>query len=211
MTAPGSAVSTSTPSAANSPRRNTVSLSRIVRHATAPSTLSASSRAARGASSKPSSSQNTTETGCTLRRAAATTCWSTTGRWRSRMSPDAGSISQSSVDSPVGDRMVGLGFERMELAPQAAGLDARLQERLLRTGPAHVDQAPTTALPTPTTAASSPSTASSNTTAAMPAATATAASDAHAASPQWEPRRTIGSVTAWPAAPRGRRARRRSG
>ena len=38
-TAPGSAVSTSTPRAANSPSRNTVSPSRIVRHATAPSTV----------------------------------------------------------------------------------------------------------------------------------------------------------------------------
>ena len=80
ITAPGSAVSSSTATATTSPRRHTASLSRSVRHATAPSALSACSRASARRRPRPSSSQNTTETGCSLRRAAATTCCSSTAK-----------------------------------------------------------------------------------------------------------------------------------
>ena len=44
------------------------------------------------------------------------------------MSPEAGSISQSSGDSLAGDRMAGFRFHFLELTPQAAGLEARFQE-----------------------------------------------------------------------------------
>ncbi len=95
--------------------------------------LSASSRAALGASCKPSSSQNTTETGCTLRRAAATICWSTTaqvaladeaGRWD--RSPSRRWTRRWATDVPA-SASTSWSWRR-----KPRGLQPRLQERLFR-------------------------------------------------------------------------------